>query len=528
MLKVIQRYKLKNSKTSLLSRSAFSCRNVSTSASIVSGTSSSINKDKHDGLPLDSLPSQFLRLNDSKLFDPTTHQRNDIEFDPTNGKPIISQPIAEDGDMDMDNLKVKSITLDDTNDEYNVEWEDGRISKFSSHWINTQLQRRKSPEKCQNQLTNYNIPTPLNDDISTVIPRLPWSYLKEDDIRSDSQYQKMRFPFRQVVSESPESVEKAVRSLYQYGILFVTSTPIDDDGAGVAALASALSGPAHKSSPDTTLLAHYLHCDQSQQKPSAILENGTDGAQRTMYGNVWFTNASSMVDGTSVADSAYGNEALPLHTDFTYNRDPPGLQIFTMVSPSDNGGESTFADGLAIAEYMRSNHEKEFDTLCRIRRRYRSIDDDTGWFMEGSGPVIEAIDKWQGLISPPKTNGSRWGAVVGIRHNDLDRLPDLPPPNFNHDETYTDDDTKENDTKFYDELKRAHNVWDSLLAKDEFRLVVKLNPGETAVVANQRCFHGRNSFKASNSPRSVMGCYVSQDDLESRFRWMMKGHCTFQ
>ena len=31
----------------------------------------------------------------------------------------------------------------------------------------------------------------------------------------------------------------------------------------------------------------------------------------------------------------------------------------------------------------------------------------------------------------------------------------------------------------------AQNIWDTLLSRDEFRLVVKLKPGETAVVANQ-------------------------------------------
>mmetsp|Transcript_16047 Transcript_16047/g.20362 ORF Transcript_16047/g.20362 Transcript_16047/m.20362 type:complete len:192 (+) Transcript_16047:188-763(+) len=191
-----------------------------------------------------------------------------------------------------------------------------------------------------------------------------------------------------------------------------------------------------------------------------------------------------------------------------------------MVSAADVGGESIFADGLAVAEYMRSNHKKEFDTLCRIHRRYRSIDDETGWYLEGNGPIIEAVDTWRGLAAPPKDSDSesRWGAVVRIRHNDLDRLPDLPSPHIE----------KGDIESFYNELKEAHDIWDNLLARDEFRLVVKLQPGDTVVVANQRCLHGRFSFRSSCSPRSVIGCYVSQEDLESRFRWMMNGNCTFK
>ena len=41
-----------------------------------------------------------------------------------------------------------------------------------------------------------------------------------------------------------------------------------------------------------------------------------------------------------------GTDGLPLHTDFTYVRDPPGLQVFTMRAPALVGGESVFADGL--------------------------------------------------------------------------------------------------------------------------------------------------------------------------------------
>eukprot|EP00558_Chaetoceros_sp_UNC1202_P003187 CAMPEP_0197241322 /NCGR_PEP_ID=MMETSP1429-20130617/7385_1 /TAXON_ID=49237 /ORGANISM="Chaetoceros sp., Strain UNC1202" /LENGTH=205 /DNA_ID=CAMNT_0042701137 /DNA_START=110 /DNA_END=727 /DNA_ORIENTATION=+ len=203
----------------------------------------------------------------------------------------------------------------------------------------------------------------------------------------------------------------------------------------------------------------------------------------------------------------------------TYYRDPPGLQIFTMVSPADDGGESTFADGLAVAEYMRKHHGREFDVLCRNVRRYQSIDKKNGWHLEASGPIIQAIDQWQNRSGPFGSSAScRWGAVVGIRHNDLDRLPDLPPFDaIEHGRV----------EEYYHELDQAHRVWNELLGNDQFRLVVHMEPGDTMVVANHRCLHGRQRFTTSTSPRSVMGCYVSQDDLESRFRWMMEGNCTF-
>lgn len=450
----------------------------------------------------------FLRQSDSRLFDPITRQRNDVYFDKCNGKPSKEIP------QDKFSLKfqVKNISVrhkkSGQDDTYTVEWKDGHKSVFDADWIKVQMNRLESPSSGK------------VGELSPIIPRIPWGNLTEDEVRCSTNNNRMTIPFREIIHQ-PKMMEEAIRILYKYGILVVTSTPINDDGAGIAALASALSGPARKS--ETTLLTHYTEIDKKTDSPrKAILENGTDGPQKTMFGNIWSTHSSQMAVGTSTADTAYGTEALPLHTDCGYYRDPPGLQIFTMCNPAESGGESVFSDGLALAEYMRNHHKREFDTLCRTVRRYRSIDKEMGWHLEGSGPIIKAVDRFEGYSSTCSTTNhhARWGAVLGIRHNDLDRLPDLPPQNI------IDDEKSVND--FYDDLAQAHKVWDMLLGKDEFRLVMKVKSGETVVVANQRCLHGRYSFNSTSTPRVVMGCYVSQDDLESRYRWMLNGCGIFQ
>jgi hypothetical protein len=134
-----------------------------------------------------------------------------------------------------------------------------------------------------------------------------------------------------------------------------------------------------------------------------------------------------------------------------------------MKSPSVQGGESVFADGFAVAERLRTLYPKSFDILCRVPRRYRSIDDSTGWHLEAVGPIIDAIPSSQG-----------WGTIRRIRHNDLDRLPDFEGKEDKWD-------------GFYQDLQKAHNHWDELLALDEFRFVIGLQPSETMVVANQVC-----------------------------------------
>lgn len=191
-----------------------------------------------------------------------------------------------------------------------------------------------------------------------------------------------------------------------------------------------------------------------------MLPHGTDGPLRTLYGTVWSTTSSGQAEGTSVADSAYESTELPLHTDLTYHGDPPGLQIFTMVQPAKKGGESIFGDGFAAAEHLRITNPAAFETLSRVSHRYRSVDRTTGWHLEAHGPVIT----------------TRFGQVTAIRHNDLDRLPDLPPsPHLSDKEMES----------FYQELRQAHAAWDAILAQDDFRLVFGLKPGETMVVANQ-------------------------------------------
>jgi len=407
----------------------------------------------------------FLRQSDSKSFDPVTRQRNDVYFDSCNGKPSVKE-LAQDNLSSK--FEVKNISIHDNNsgqdNSYSVEWKDGHESHFNADWVKSHINRLETS-------VSEKVP-----ELSPIIPRIPWSNLAEDEVRCSTSNNRMAVPFREIIHQS-EKTEEALRILYQYGILLVTSTPISDDGAGIAALASALSGPAYKS--ETTLLAHYTEADDAAVPRRTILENGTDGPQKTLYGNIWSTHSSQMAVGTSTADTAYGTDALPLHTDMGYYRDPPGLQIFTMCSPADEGGESIFSDGLAVAEYMRKHHEREFDVLCRTVRRYRSIDEEMGWHLEGSGPVFKAVDRFEGNPAAFSTmnHEARWGPVLGVRHNDLDRLPDLPPPNMIGDEKSVND--------FYDDLAQAHKILDMLLSKDEFRLVMKVKSGETVVVANQ-------------------------------------------
>jgi alpha-ketoglutarate-dependent taurine dioxygenase len=383
---------------------------------------SALSNDNDDHAIL-SLPPQYLRAMDSSEFDPSTFQRCKVRYNPNNGKPII-------GKRSTTSAKIAQCSFDAASDCYHIVWEDGVQSVYDNDWVQAELSKLNG-DYCQDQPK-----------------KLLWANLSEEKVRHSS----ISLAFQNVV-HSNQGMGAALNALYQYGMLLVTQTPTDDNGAGVAALAAALGGASRKEGNSTSLVPYYR--DNPQASP-LVLSHGTDGPLRTLYGTVWSTETSAQVNGASVADSAYGMGGLPLHTDMTYWQDPPGLQIFTMVQPALKGGESVFADGFAIAERLRRHSPEAFAMLSQVSRRYRCIDPTTGWHLEAHGPVISL----------------RNGQLVGIRHNDLDRLPDLPPRDCQDVET------------FYNSLADAHYEWDKLLSMEEFRLVMALKPGDTMVVAN--------------------------------------------
>lgn len=363
------------------------------------------------------LPPRFLRDSDEKNFDPITKQRADFRYDAVTGKPAHEY-------LGEERYQMNSSKISGSN--YVVEWADGVSATYSADWVEQTTINWQKPKSA----------------------RELWTGLNESDLRDS---EKLSLTFHHLIHD--EGMIKALNSLYSYGILLVTDTPIEDGGAGIAALASALSGSSKKDLASASLLENYR-----RGGVEIVLPHGTDGPLRTLYGNVWFTMSAVQAEGTSIADSAYGQGSLPLHTDMTYMLSPPGLQIFTMIQPAENGGDSIYADGFAAAELLRSEDPHAYHMLTSTVRRYHCIDKETGWYLEAAGPIIE----------------ERQGIVVSIRHNDLDRLPDLPP--------YSGDYVN---NEFYQDLVNAHAKWDCILGRDTTRLIMKLRPGDTVVVANQ-------------------------------------------
>ena len=167
-----------------------------------------------------SLPVQFLRASDSTNYDSSTHQRIDVPFDNVTGKP---------GRRQKSHYSIESVSIQD--DNYNVVWDDGKTSRYSVTFIENQLQR-------------------LNGKTSN--ERILWHDMTEEKVRDSSI---LSLTFSDLITD--HGMKVAVRSLYQYGVLLVTETPINDNGAGVAALGAALGGGSKKELASNSILFNY-------------------------------------------------------------------------------------------------------------------------------------------------------------------------------------------------------------------------------------------------------------------------------
>jgi len=527
------------------------------------------------------LPVQYLLAYDDNNFDPATHQRTDVSFDPIDGTPPLSKPRSSCESPQFISWQQCNYNDDATEEDsrwclttkqYNNNDNDGatathRKSYFTTEWITTHTERWRAnvndyDSSIDDTNNNYNNQTTMTDDTDTNnhnVKRILWSHWTENIVRdtktspilfqydnlglynkNNQQYQPKQSSEQQKAKKEDEQ-RRLLQVLYQYGIVLITGTPSytttlpivdDDDDDDVSGSRNNLDKRRSMNNDKTTTTAE-----------SAILHLARIIGyypQQTLYGaGVWSTSSlSSFHDDdnsislssscSSTADSAYGNTSLPLHTDMTYMATPPGVQIFLMVQPATaattattaaNGstttinnnppptGQSIYIDGFAAARQLLLEHPHYFQLLATTPRQYRCIDDsniEKGWHLAFTGPIIETI---------PSSSGGD-ALVKSIRHNDLDRLPDLPPyPSTTEATTTTTND------EFYNQLKVAHEAWDDILRRDSMRLVLNLQPGDCILVSNHRCLHGRYAFETSAShPRVVMGCYVGMDELNSKWR----------
>lgn len=181
-------------------------------------------------------------------------------------------------------------------------------------------------------------------------------------------------------------------------------------------------------------------------------------------------------------NQAYTAEALPLHTDLPNQELPPGFQFLHCLQNDSTGGESTFVDGFAVADRLRTQHPAHFAMLSThaIPFRFR----DTTHHLYERKPVIALQD----------------GAVNEINYNAHIATTFLLP--------------KEMMRPYY----LAYRQLMRTITDADLMIQFRLASGEMVVFDNRRVLHGRTEFNPASGRRHLRGCYVDRGDAKSKIR----------
>ena len=177
---------------------------------------------------------------------------------------------------------------------------------------------------------------------------------------------------------------------------------------------------------------------------------------------------------------AYSDLGLGLHTDNPYREPVPGFQALHALLTSNEGGESLFADGLALAQHLRAIAPDAFATLTTtaVPFLYRSRDAE----LYAERPLIQL---------------SVTGNVTAVHYNNRS----IAPLHL----------TEQQTRRFYS----AYRQFATLMREPRFQLRTRLQNGDLVVFDNQRVLHGRTAFSSARFPRHLQGCYLSRDSVYS-------------
>lgn len=182
-------------------------------------------------------------------------------------------------------------------------------------------------------------------------------------------------------------------------------------------------------------------------------------------------------------NAAYTALGLELHTDLTNWKNPPDIQMLYCLANDAQGGESIFADGVAVAEALRKQDPQAFRLLAETTIDCRFADEEVD--LEVRATVIHLDENDQ---------------VIEVRFNnwlrDSLRLP----------------------TAQIMPWYRAYLAFWKILRSPRYRLDLRLAAGEMVAFDNRRVMHGRKSFDPQTGRRHLQGCYVDYDMVESALR----------
>lgn len=183
--------------------------------------------------------------------------------------------------------------------------------------------------------------------------------------------------------------------------------------------------------------------------------------------------------------SAYTAMGLELHTDLANWRYPPDVQLLFCLKSNVKGGDSVFADGFRVAEELRASDPVAFDLLATQPVEYRFHDASCDI---RTGATLIETDR-DGNLQRIRFNNWLRGATV------------FPEP-------------------VLEQMYAAIGKFWRMLRDPKYQLHLRLRPGELIAYDNHRVLHGRAPFDASSGERHLQGCYINQEDVDSKLRML--------
>jgi len=354
-------------------------------------------------------------------------------------------------------------------DRLTIRWADGHLSELSSLWLRDNRPDDRDPHSGQRLIDIVDVPES---------PRLRGAALDPEGVRVEWADGERHTLFNKEWLAAYARAEAPAETV---------ARPWLEGGALDAARDFAWATPAG------------LRADRRQRLRwlTRLLEDGLaflDGLPADeralleavpLVGRVCETNYGLTFDVRSVAQPenlAYSDLGLGLHTDNPYREPVPGFQALHALLPSHEGGESLFADGLALAARLRETAPEDFALLTTTPVPFLYRSKDTELYAER--PLIQL---------------SARGAVIAVHYNSRSVAP-LPPG--------------ADLAAFY----RAYRRFATLLREARYQLRTRLAAGTLVVFDNQRILHGRTAFASAHYPRHLRGCYLTRDSVFSEAR----------
>lgn len=350
-----------------------------------------------------------------------------------------------------------------------VEWSDGRVSEYSSVWLRDNLAADRDAHSGQRLVDILDIPA---------APRIRAAVGEKDGVRIDweDEMRPASFSFAWLATHAPQRAtprpEHAVRAWLEGATL-----DAQRDFAWTSLRALTSDAKVRLAWLTRLLQEGLAFLDGVPAEEGAIL------AAMPLVGRVLETNYGLTFDVRSVPQPenlAYSDLGLGLHTDNPYRDPVPGFQALHMLIASNEGGDSIFADGFALAAHLRDTAAEAFAelTTTAVPFLYRSRDAE----LYAERPLIQLNTR---------------GAITAVHYNNRSIAPlDISAARA---------------PGFY----AAYRRFAALMHDARYQLHTRLAAGTLVVFDNQRILHGRTAFSSARQPRHLRGCYLTRDSVYS-------------